>query len=263
MRIKNLALAILAGAALLFAGHASAFLITDLNDPTGEPPGPTYSVGISSGDVGDSFTMDWLVPAGIISSDDGDNDPLPYNLQASAIFTVDSFSSTELVLTISITNLTDLGGLEGKEAVVSFGFAVDPDVTGDFAQDGEGLVFNKVDEGQGPQQTFPGGFKGIDICAFPEDNNCSGGSIDNGLQAGESDLIKLVLSGDFGLDPFATLAYFPIKFQGEFGSFEVPGTPGNGDRPPEEIPEPALLALFGVGLLIMGWAVRRRSLAIL
>jgi hypothetical protein len=34
---------------------------------------------------------------------------------------------------------------------------------------------------------------------------------------------------------------------------------GEGDTPPREIPEPALLVLFGTGLLAMGWMVRRRK----
>jgi hypothetical protein len=48
-----------------------------------------------------------------------------------------------------------------------------------------GSVFDWVGSGSGPQQNFPGGFGGIDVCLFAD--GCSGGNVNNGLQAGASD----------------------------------------------------------------------------
>ncbi|WP_258823483.1 hypothetical protein, partial [Klebsiella pneumoniae] len=66
------------------------------------------------------------------------------------------------------------------------------------------------------------GFKGIDICAFAA-NNCGGGDIKDGLQAGSSDTIDLRIMGYFSSG--VTIASYPMKFQTSNGSYSVAGVP--------------------------------------
>jgi len=226
--LKFLALTLLCVA---LGGPAHAFTFIDLGTQAGEPAGDLQAVNVLAGDVGDSFDVNWLV-----------SDPA---LSATATFTVTSFSDSSVVLDITLDHTTDLvaAGLSNA-AILSMGFGVDPDVVA--ALTSAGSVFDTVDEGSGGQQSFPGGFKHVDVCIFAA--GCSGGSINDGLAAGDTDSFQISLtpvSSDFS-DGGVTLAFFPIKFQTSAGSFEPPG----GLTPP--IPEPTSVLLYAAGVLVVG-----------
>ncbi len=197
--------------------------------------------------VGDSWTVDWLVSASTTSG-------LSNDLSATSSWLVTSFSATQITLDISITNTTLLTGLLTNADITTFGFGVSPNATASIVT--AGSTFTQVGTGNGPQQTFPGGFKGIDVCIFA--SGCSGGTVNNALHAGSTDSLTLLLTGNFGSG--ADLTYFPIKFQTNQGSYEPAGcVNGNGCT---TVPEPGMAGLLLIGLLgITGiTALRRKSL---
>src|SRR5262249_48031579 len=143
------------------------------------------AVTIGTADINKSFNVDW-------SQSIGGGNP---QLTASSVWTILGFNSTSLTLKISLTNSTaDAGTFHS--AITGFGAGVTPDATGSFAAGGSGAIFKNVSAGNGPQQTFPGGFKHIDLCVSSA--GCSGGSFQNGLHAGVTDIMTVVLSAAFG-----------------------------------------------------------------
>ena len=73
---------------------------------------------------------------------------------------------------------------------------------------------------QNGQQTYPGGFKGIDVCVFT--HNCSGGSQALALAAGASDTFTLLITGGF-TGHTVTLTPFPISFKTSDDTFRFAG----------------------------------------
>lgn len=239
------------GACLLFAAsQVQALVISSTGTSTGSPSQPTYQAAIAATDVGQSFSLEWLVPAGTGS--------LPVDLTAIVTFSINSFTldatgNDILSLGITIANTTDLSAYPGtNSAILSFGFGVAPNATASIGASGS--VFDTVGTGSGPQQTFPGSFKQIDVCIFSD--GCSGGDVNSGLQAGSSDSLVINLTGDFdqgGSGPGAvSLLDFPLKFQGTWGSFETPGQTTS-------VPEPGTLGLLGIALLGLGMTKRFRK----
>jgi hypothetical protein len=231
----------------LIAVPAQALLITNTGSTAGNPAQDLYTVQISPSDVGSSFNVDWLLSGST-----------PNDLKATSTWKVDSFNQNDLVLSISITNDTIIDSTFNVASLLSFGFGVTPNVTAAFATGGQGAVFDGISKGNGPQQTFPGGFKGIDVCIFAA-NGCAGGAQFDGLLGhlasapANSDSIKIDLKGNFGSPvTLATLADFPLKFQTSNGSFELAGTPSV-----PSVPEPGMLFLFGTGLLSLGFIGHR------
>jgi len=199
-----------------------------------------------------SFLAEWFLSKELVEG-------LEVDLSAEALFEILRFDADGLEFAITITNTVSLAELDGRIAnVLSFGFGVEPDVDAEITESGS--VFGDSSPGSGGQESFPGGFKKIDVCIFGA-NNCAGGSVNAGLAAESSDSLKLLLTPETGMfvdpetgsSPYAQLAAFPIKFQGDFGSFEFVSFPDDGGR----IPVPPAIALLGAGLILVGWARRR------
>ena len=133
-------------------------------------------------------------------------------LQALAEFDV-TVSDTFTDFLITLTNNTALV----SESVHSIGLDTLPEATA-LSDPVPGSVFQNF----ALNQKFPS-FHTIDICAWTS-NNCSGGAQGNNLPGGgAADTFGFRLQSDFtnGLD----ITNFPIKFQGELGSYEFSGTP--------------------------------------
>ena len=193
--------------------------------------------------VGDSWTVDWQVLASATTG-------LSQDLSATSYWEVTSFTATQIALDISITNTSVLTGLLTNADITTFGFGITPDAKSSVQV---ANIFKNSGTGNGPNQNFPGGFTGIDVCIFAQ--GCSGGSVNKSLHAGDTDKIQLLLSGNF-TGGMADLLYVPLKFQTNLGSFEPGGCiNGNGCR---NIPEPSILALLGAGLIVMG-LMRRKT----
>jgi len=229
---------ILATAPLLFAVSASAFTEFDTGVIGGNPSSSLIGVHVTTADVGDSFDIDWLVDSSVLGTSD--------QLSATGTYTVSSFSTTKIILDVTLENTTLLSSTLTNADILSTGFGVSPDATATLLT--AGGVFDSIGSGNGPQQTFPGGFKEIDVCVFAQ--GCSGGSVNSGLHAGDMDSFSIELAGDFSSGE-VDLLYFPIKFQTNIGSFEPGGFQG-------AVPEPTSALLFGVGALVVGFRSRRR-----
>lgn len=210
--------------ALLFASQASAITIGS----------------------GDTFTVDWYIDATTTS---GLND----DLSATSTWTVSSYSSTSIVLDISITNTTLLSSTLTNADIVSFGFGVVPDATGTLLSPGS--VFDGIASGSGPQQTYPGGFKQIDVCVYS--SGCSGGSVTSALHAGLTDSLQIELTSTTLFGSTIDLLFFPVKFQTSQGSYAAPGCVAGSNCTP--VPEPPVPLLLGLGLLGIGLARRMRA----
>ena len=240
MLIRSCSRSILFLAALLFglmASNANAFTIYDTGVLGGNPESSLIGVTITDTDVvGDSFDLDWVV-ANVVGTED---------LSATGNFMLLAFTDDYFDLQVTIANTTVLSSSLTNADILSLGFGVNPDAAAAFLMAGEeSAVFDGIDEGDGPQQTYPGGFKGIDVCVYG-DGGCNGGAVAEGLHAGDTDSFQIRITGDFS-DDMADLLYFPIKFQTNVGSFE----------PGALIPEPSAALVFGLGMVAASARMRR------
>ena len=201
-----------------------------------------FSLDVISADVNRTFQLDWNYASNTLSAG-GPTAPL----SSVGLFTIDSFSSSDLVMSATIDNTTRLTSGLTQAYLMSIGIATNPVVSATLTTPGK--TFTQVESAG----NFPGGFSSIDVCLYSA-NNCSGGKIQDGLAAGASDSFTVALAGDFGNSPSVTLSDFAVKFQTNEGSYEF----GDGGSFLSETPEPPSVFLFATALLVAVAAVRRR-----
>jgi hypothetical protein len=204
-----------------------------------------FSVDVTSADVNSSFRIDWNY-----ASNTASGGRLTAPLSSVGIFTIDSFSSSDLVMTATIDNTTTLTSGLTQSYLMSIGIATNPVVSATLTT--PGTTFTQVESAG----NFPGGFSSIDVCLYSA-NNCSGGKIQDGLAAGSTDSFTVALAGNFGSSPSVTLSDFAVKFQTNEGSYEF----GDGGSFLSETPEPPTALLFATALLVAVGLVRRRLLS--
>lgn len=249
-RVPLLAIVALCGLVGLSAPVHAFILESELlpGGQVGSPPQDAFKVTITvPSDPADdpmlnTFTVNWLVPKEQTSPQ------APADLTATATFTIKSFDTASIVMDIALDNTFDPA--LGVNSVLSFGFYVDPNISGASlvnAADPNNILWTHE-----LSQNLTGNFKNLDICVFPDaqSNSCNGGNVNNGLPAGASDLLTLTLTGDFtsaetGEIATVMLSEFPVKFQGDWGSFEVPGQTDCCTR----VPEPSALFLMLLGVV--------------
>lgn len=229
---------------VLATAPVQAYTVSLNGRTAGNPAGqPLFDVNLTAPiDVGrtlDPFT--WSLP---VSNPKANN---TVALAATAIFKVVTFSPNQLVLDITLFNKT-LSTYQA--AIVSMGFGITPNVSSiSLSQPGGSQSQNNVFTKSvlDPSNNFPGGFKNIDICIFAA-NNCSGGNINKGLQAGQFDNFLLTINGNFGTSPSVTLSDFALKFQTQDGSYELAA-----------VPEP--ITVVGSGMALGFGALMQRKVA--
>lgn len=239
---------LLAALALTLGSTAQAYIMDTQLVPGGQvgnPPQDAFKVTITlPSDPNDdpmlnTFTVNWVVPKEQTTGS-------PADLTAEATFTITSFDTNSIVMDIALDNTFDPN--DGVNSVLSFGFYVDPDITGASlvnANDPNNILWTHE-----LSDNLTGNFRNLDICVYPDaqSNSCNGGNVNNGLPAGASDMLSLTLTGDFSVpgdpDTIATvmLSEFPVKFQGDYGSYQVPGQTDCCTRVPEPASFPLALA---------------------
>jgi hypothetical protein len=176
-----------------------------------------------------------------------------------------SASGTILTALVTLNNTTALPAGTNM-ALLSFGFGIDPNATGVTFQDAVDGGMSAAVMAAGGNDKIPS-LTGIEVCAFGG-NSCSGGPVNNGIQAGGSDTFTLLLTGASAWPSTVTIAPIGFKFQGTVGSFEfftnststttttTTGTPSTSGG----VPAPAsTLTLLGLGLIGMGYARRMKT----
>jgi hypothetical protein len=184
-------------------------------------------------------------------------------LSATANLTVNSISTSQLVLYVELKNTTVPSGGFTTVGLESFGFSIDPNATSVTGSTAGG------NDTAGDRDDFTGfgldaipSLSLVEICSWAG-NNCNGGAQGDLLHAGETDFFVLTISwspaaaaASFSLDNFGA------KFQTNKGSYEFYSTnqPTTTVSPTttDIVPEPALLSMLGVGLAGAAYRLRRR-----
>jgi len=195
------------------------------------PVRASTSIDITAGDVGDTYTINWLDPTGVTG--------ISTNLSATGTFTVKSLTTSQLLLNVTVDNTT---ASSFQAAILSLGMTSSPSLSSKYQ--GSSSVFTGLSD----PGNFPGGFKDINICVWAG-SNCDGGNINNGLQSGSTTSFELALSTSSGnlLSTGVDLSQFPVKFQTQDGSFEF----GGSNTTVPSTPEPSTLLLEGTGLMLI------------
>ena len=216
---------------------------------------PSSAATITDTSAASDFSISWSFACGAAGTCTGD-----------ASFDVTSFSSTELIMDVTVNNTLDTAlalFLEG------LGWDMDPAATGaELTTPGAFLDEVRLDV------NFPTAGT-LNICV---DDNGGGGGGDgscgsgqpNGIPSPGSDFFTIKLTGDFG--DSVDLTDFTLKYSGEPDSFEGPGeeTTGGTDTGATdtgatdtgattggEIPEPTSMLLLGSGLAAAAMRMRR------
>jgi len=240
MKFSSLVPSVLAASGVALAASsfapASAFTISQTGTSGGNPSGqPVYTV--SDLEQGDTFNLDWLYE----STDSQGN---PFTLKATGMVTVNSLSSSQLLLDVMVTNNSSPGD-EGIR-LTSVGFDVSG-ATGVASGTGGTFLTSSA------FGNFPG--FGNPLACATSGNNCAGGG-GGGITVGATDTFTLDIDGSF--NETVTLSDFGLQVQSDLNvnpnSFQLAGTPSA-----KPVPEPLTILGSATALGIGGLLKREQS----
>jgi len=215
--------------ALAVASASSALTIT------------ATDVTVTSADVGQSFTIiyDGQTSGNVING-----------LTASAVYTVQAVSSTSITLSVAMSNTSSSPITSSRVSV--FGFDTNPNITSATASG----AFNVTVQGG----ALPSGFGNIEVCfKNGQGNNCQGGG-GTGITLGQSGSTNLVLNFSSIGASGVTFSNFGVRYQSIAGAGNITSAVGKGTPGTPPVPEPGAMAVFGLGALLVGAALRKRVL---
>jgi hypothetical protein len=200
-------------------------------------------ITVGSGDVGTSYTIDFDGFSGSSANTiDG--------LTSSLTLTLDSVSSTSYTFSYSLANTTSS---PLTSTVSSFAFNTNPEIdsagaTGDFS-------FVTLDS------SYPNQIGSVDVCFKAQGSgSCSNGG---GTDAGDTGTGTLTLNFDQAVNSI-TLSDFFVRYQAITGAGNVTSASGQqvtstSTSGGTDVPEPGMLGMFGLALLGLFFARRRKG----
>lgn len=167
-------------------------------------------------------------------------------LSASTSFELTGVNDSSLVFEIELKNTST--SLWESSRVSRIGFNIDSEVTSVTASSPWVAVLDK--------NKFPNNFGELDICIKGEDEgNCTGGP--GGVEIGGSATFSLELFFNT-LPAVVNLDNFGVRWQSlDSEALDIRGDSGTG-TPISKVPEPGTLGLFGLAVLGISMAGRRR-----
>lgn len=172
-------------------------------------------------------------------------------LSATVTFTLNALTAAQAIFGVEVSN-NSFG--PGNNRLMSFGIdIVSPTLISSAANGGWDATRNT---------NFPT-FQTVDLCIW-DGSNCSGGG-NQGVGEGQTESFALTLgtTGNFLTNGISFTSPYAVKFQsvgtvGDSSEFAgcIVGTPNCG---PTQVPEPASIALVGLGLLGAALARRRKA----
>ena len=178
-------------------------------------------------------------------------------------FTTTASGNTEALFDITLQNTTSSPLNPSLTSRISaFGFDVDPNATGGTVS---GVFTKMILNGSLPNQFGP-----IEVCVSDSGGSSCAGGGGGGILKGEEESFLLTLQFAGVIDEL-TLDNFGVRYQSIDGksidgtrfrdaSGTGTGTPG-GYIPDRDVPEPAMILLFGLGLTAVAAQLRRRRKA--
>lgn len=202
-------------------------------------PAQADPITLDSGDVGTSFSVNYNGFSG---------STVVNGLTALANFTLTAFTGNSATFNYSVTNTTQS---PVTSRISSFAFNTNPDLTGAYST-GD-YPYTVLDS------NYPNGIGTVDVCfKAGGSNSCSG---NGGLTNGETGSGTLTMLFSQPLSAL-TIEDFFIRYQSITGAGSVSSATGTGVSSISggtQVPEPGMLAMFGLSALGLMYARRRRT----